>query len=314
MHMLMILLGLLTGSPEAAVPVHLGTSESWEDAHAIREKAGKDWRFFLGANGELISPHNSEDTTLGRVSYIYCTQESNKKVIWLPFLNKPFAEIYQDGSIVILEGRYLVDIMISRKRDKLEKSVHISSALFPDFPTRWPYIKDGVLLPAPPGSILANSLEKNESPPESPSGARGWLILGWNGELISLRQEGRAPKNVLWMVAPNLSNGIELIHSGPQFSGLYAHVTAGGKMNFGADGTATHPLSALEKEITIIDDDNIVPTESFWPFFADTERTRLAIFPSGFFVQPTDTHPDEILVVVRDDKTPQVIRKQHVVF
>lgn len=310
MHMLMLLLGLMTGSPETAIPVHLGTGENVGEARAIRERAGEDWMFYLGANGELVTPSKLEDSTLGMVYPIYCTKESDKRAVWLPYFNHPFAEIRQNGDIVVLDSYYIADIIVPKNREKIVRNVHVSPDLFPDFPTRWPYIRDGVLLPAPPGAILSKSLERKKPPPEGSSGARGWLILGWKGELISPVQGSSAPENVVWMVSSDLHGGMDLIHSGPRFSGRYAHVSPYGKMGFGDGLTDSPPLLPLERTLMIIDDEHIVPTKSFWPFFSEVGRKQLAPIPPGYSVQPTDTHPDFVTAVVNEDGSVQVIRRK----
>jgi hypothetical protein len=299
MHAMLIVLAVLFAGSDTAISVRLGSKENLADGKATGKAIEQGSYFFLGANGELIAPSKIEEQPcLANLRFPY-TEESQGMLLWLPIVLKPFVEIASDGTITLPERLISVETPIASPGYLRRKDIHLSPGLLPELPTRWPFMQDGRPVPAPRGAILCRSLEKKTPPAVPPENATGWLLLGWDGALIAPVLGAPMPANPLWVVDGGANRGIDLVFGGPLHSGVYAHVSPDGEMRYGEKRLVALPLSAIGRQLSMIAPNSEAnDIKSYWPFFKDMERTRLALMPPGYAIQPFGISLKEITVTV----------------
>ncbi len=301
MHALLIIAALFSTGFETAIPVRLGSPEHMKVSNeAYREASENRTHFVLGANGEVIIPSDRPESRMWWPVYDY-TARGGPLQMWMPFSYLQLAEVLRSGRVVVLRRTYRVEMPYVSEGMLDQKTIRVWPGLLAEFPTRWPFFKDGVLAPAPPGTVLCRSLEENTPAPEPPSGALQWLLLGSSGELIAPTENTAKPANVLWVVPSAQPGGLDLIHSGPLHSGLYAHVCSDGRMLYGEQRRADPPLYAIAREFSLAAPGAIWRHLSHWPFFTDLDHSALACIPPGFGVAPVGLAPDDVTVVVGVD-------------
>ncbi|NLV42180.1 MAG: hypothetical protein GXY15_13265 [Candidatus Hydrogenedentes bacterium] len=264
-----------------------------------REATENRTHFVLGANGEIIFPSDTPASVMWGAVQNY-TEKDGHLLMWAPF-HFQLAEVLRSGRVVVLRRTFRVEMPYVSEGMLEQKTMHVWPGLFAEFPTRWPFFTNGVPAPAPPGTVLCRSLEENAPAPPPPPGALQWLMLGSSGELIAPAENTAMPANVLWVVPSAQPGELDLIHSGPLHSGLYAHVCSDGKMLYGERRRADPPLYAIAREFSLAAPGGIWRYPSHWPFFTDLDHSALACIPPGCGVEPVGLAPDDVTVVVGAD-------------
>lgn len=300
MHVLLIVTAFCAAGFNTVIPVRVGSPEHMTAMNKTYQEAkARRTHFILGANGEIIIPSDRPESAMWGPVHDYTEKDGHLRM-WMPF-SFQFAEVLRSGRVVVLRRTFRVEMPYVSEGMLEQKTMHVWPGLFAEFPTRWPFFKDGVPAPAPPGTVFCRSLEESAPTPEPPPGTLQWLLLGCNGELIAPAANTPMPANVLWVVPSAQRGGLDLIHSGPLHSGLYAHVCPDGRMLYGARRLTRAPLYAIAREFSLTAPGAIWRYPSHWPFFVDMDHSALACIPPGCGVAPVGLAPDDLTVVVGAD-------------
>lgn len=161
----------------------------------------------VGRHGELL--YAKSETTPGRIRIIRTDEGLELMTIDVGDYRWFYGKVRENGQCVLT--------------DRYRSGLDVSSA-----PYTWPWTdKDGGFVAPGPDSPIATS---DPTEPVRPSNAVGWLFPTRFNELVCVSPELKPILDCLWVVENG--SGLDIVHSGPTQSGLYARVHGDGRIQF----------------------------------------------------------------------------------
>ncbi len=246
-------------SPDGSRLVALRAGNGWNPITAssvlIAGPAPKQMGWlFPGKNGELIVPPDGMAPVPGSL-LVYSLPKSLKLTLFDDPTAPPYGYVVKGGKLLLLVT-----------------GIHRGQR--PASSEEWKAIGRGNHFKLPPANTVVSKF-----PPFSPekggslSGAIGWTMLLADGSMYRPKTK-EIPANALWV--QRAGDGLDLVHAGPLYSGVYAHV--------GAD-------RRIELSETPDPDSQTYP---LWPFIDEAKHP--AAPPEGFYV-PRDYPQDMVYIV-----------------